>query len=205
MPEIVYTLLGEGPSDRRLLHPINWAMSVATQEPFRAQWADKRALRVTSGGLAARIAAAVHEFPCDILFVHRDCDNADLGHRRAEIDTALETIGGYRHVKVIPVRMQEAWFLVNEAAIRAAAGRPSGKQDLNLPAIHSVEGIADPKARLHEAIRIASGRKGRRWRRTSVGEIASRVAELMTDYSVLRGLPAFAQFEADLSACLAVA
>ncbi len=60
--------------------------------------------------------------------------------------------------------MTEAWLLADEAAIRRAAGSPSGRVDLGLPTFAELERLADPKQRLHEALKVASGYTGRRLR-----------------------------------------
>lgn len=202
MRELVYTLVGEGSSDIRLMRPIEWAIAEASDRPFRGQWADRRTLDATTRGLPARLAAALAQFPCDVLFVHRDSDDRDHSSRVVEIDAAITAIGGARYVKVIPVRMQEAWFLFDEMAIRTGVGRPSGREDLDLPPLGNLEALADPKALLREAIKVASERSGRRWRKYSPGEAATRVAELITDYSPLRVLPAFRRLEEDIAEAL---
>ena len=100
------------------------------------------------------------------------------------------------------MQAQEAWFLFDEAAIRTAAGRPSGSEDLKLPKVGSTEDKADPKAILHAAVRIAAAKTGRRRRAMSVGAACHRVSELITDYSPLRALSSFSQLEADLQSVL---
>lgn len=202
MAEIVYTLTGEGSSDRRLMRPIDWLIARTTEEPFRGQWADPRALRAPGRALDAKIPAVLEEFPCDVLFVHRDADGPDYEPRVQEIATAIEAVGGHTHVKVIPVTMQEAWFLFDEGAIRRAAGRPSGKEDLELPGLAETEGVADPKAALQKAIRSAAAKTGRRRRRMSVAAAANRVADLILDYGPLLQLPAFARLRDEVEAAL---
>jgi hypothetical protein len=65
-------------------------------------------------------------------------------------------------VPVIPVRMTEAWLLLDEAEIRWVAGNPKGRAHLSLPRPHEVESVADPKALLRECILQAAGVTGRR-------------------------------------------
>ena len=50
-----------------------------------------------------------------------------------------------RVVCVVPVRMQEAWLLIDEAALRRAAGDPNGTQPLAMPDVQRLEELADPK------------------------------------------------------------
>jgi hypothetical protein len=50
---------------------------------------------------------------------------------------------------VIPIRMTEAWLLLDEEAIRDSAGRPSSSVSLGLPLPQRVETIPDPKQRFN--------------------------------------------------------
>jgi len=103
-------------------------------------------------------------------------------------------------VKIVPVRMTEAWLLHDEAAIRSAAGNPNGTVPLDLPRGSRAEQEIDPKARLHEAILAASGLAGRRRARlkSRVRDRSRRVADLIENYEPLRRLRAFQAFEEDL-------
>ncbi|MEV0807329.1 hypothetical protein [Micromonospora sp. NPDC050200] len=99
----------------------------------------------------------------DLVVVHRDADNAGRHARRQEIETAVRTIGGNAElVPVIPIRMTEAWLLLDEAAIRHVAGNPRGRMNLGLPKPHEVESIADPKEVLRTCLLKASDETGRR-------------------------------------------
>jgi predicted ATPase len=68
------------------------------------------------------------------LFVHRDAERELLEKRVAEIHSVVSEAAQTKLVPpvvcVIPVRMQEAWFLFDESALRRAAGNPNGKQPL---------------------------------------------------------------------------
>ena len=99
----------------------------------------------------------------DAAFVHRDAEAQAVEHRREEI-RAGATDAGVRQpvVPVIPVRMTEAWLLLDEVAIREVAGRPSGHTALDLPHPHEAERVADPKRVLRDALLAASGTTGRR-------------------------------------------
>jgi hypothetical protein len=58
--------------------------------------------------------------------------------------------------------MTEAWLLLDEAAIRDVAGRPSGRVALDLPEPGDVERLDDPKGKLQEALLTAGETTGRR-------------------------------------------
>jgi hypothetical protein len=65
-------------------------------------------------------------------------------------------------IPIVPIRMTEAWLLLDEGAIRDVAGRPSGSGGLALPGVRDIERSSDPKGILEAAICTASGCKGRR-------------------------------------------
>lgn len=99
----------------------------------------------------------------ELIVVHRDSDNVGREARRNEIlQATLELDIGSSVVPVIPVRMTEAWLLLDEPSIRHVAGNPRGKVDLGLPKHHEVERKADPKKLLQECLVAASGVTGRR-------------------------------------------
>lgn len=105
----------------------------------------------------------------DIIFIHRDAEGQDPARRRREISTAIDRVGcDLPAAPIIPVRMTEAWLLLDEKAIREVAGRPSGTNDLRLPAINQVERLPNPKRVLAETLIAASqlrgGRKLKRFR-----------------------------------------
>jgi hypothetical protein len=97
--------------------------------------------------------------------------------------------------------MTEAWLLLDETAIRRAAGNPRGQIALNLPNGAAVERLADPKEALSEALRSASELTGRRLKMLRVAERRHRVAELM-DWQLLQTLPAFQLLERELVTAL---
>ena len=102
---------------------------------------------------------------CDLLFVHRDANSAGAAARYREIAAAVREVGyAGPWVGIVPVRMTEAWLLLDEAAIRQAADNPNGRMPLNLPSPGTVERIADPKATLEAALLQAKGNRGRRRR-----------------------------------------
>jgi len=98
-----------------------------------------------------------------VLLVHRDTEGMDVTQRYSEIvDGMTQCEISWPFVPIIPIRMTEAWLLLDESAIRSVAGHPSGTMSLGLPAANKVESLPDPKATLQEALRTASGCSGRR-------------------------------------------
>jgi hypothetical protein len=202
MTEFTYTLLGDGASDEVLLRHLAWLIEQTLNPRIstRSQWADLRACRTKPSGLASRIRTALTLYPCDLLFVHRDAESQRPQERYDEIMKAINQSGSWPPpvVCVVPVRMQEAWLLFDETAIRQAAGNPNGKVKLSLPSPVAVEAIPDPKAVLYERLRMASELTGRRLKKFSEGQAARRVAEYTSDFSPLRQLCAFRRLEDDL-------
>ncbi|MFI7549720.1 hypothetical protein ACIBQ2_08225 [Micromonospora sediminimaris] len=115
--------------------------------------------------VASRVRAGLElvDGPVDVIVVHRDADNAGQHARRQEIESAVRSLGATADlVPVIPVRMTEAWLLLDEAAIRHVAGNPRGRARLHLPRPHEVESRADPKSILRACLLAASEESGRR-------------------------------------------
>ncbi len=117
-----------------------------------------------------------------------------LDSRRAEIRGQLDERTGPPVICVIPVRMQEAWFLFNENAIREAAGNPRGRVPLDLPRLDEIESHPDPKGVIHGCLRSASGLPPRRG--FKVATAFQRLAGLIDDFTPLRSLAAFQVLEA---------
>jgi hypothetical protein len=136
------------------------------------------------------------------LFIHRDAEAQNPDERRDEIANAVRQADCAPYsVCVIPVRMTEAWLLLDELAIRRASGNPKGRVALNLPVPALVERTIDPKYTLFQALRTASGHQGRRLRSLRVEALRHKVAELM-NWELLHSLPAFQSLEAELTATL---
>ncbi|MEV6606740.1 hypothetical protein [Kutzneria sp. NPDC051319] len=99
----------------------------------------------------------------NVIVVHRDADNAGAAARTQEIVEAVTGLAaGARVVPVVPVRMTEAWLLLDEAAIRRVAGNPNSRAKLGLPKLHEVESVADPKDVLARCLLTAADCTGRR-------------------------------------------
>jgi hypothetical protein len=200
---IQYTLLSDGSSDQALLPILSFVLRERGAETVEPQWADIGRLREPPQALPERIRTAIDLYPCDLLFVHRDAERVGHDIRREEIIRALDAADiDVASVCVVPVRMTEAWLLIDERAIRKAAGRPQGRAALNLPQLRRLEEQADPKASLHQALRDASELRGRRLRDFPVSQRVRRVAELISGYGALRALSAFRALEQEVRVAL---
>lgn len=203
-----FTLVSDGPSDRALIPVIKWLVSEhSSTEALDGAWADFRFLLRPPVGLKEKILRGIDLYPCQLLFVHRDAENSSPQKRREEINSIVEEIESEGTsvrpaICVIPVRMMEAWLLIDESAIRRAAGNPAGRMPLGLPRAKNIESTPDPKTVLFDALRTASGYTGRRLAKMNFPALRHRVADLISDHAQLRSLSAFRALEADVAATL---
>lgn len=210
MTPLVYTLLSDGSSDRVLIPILNWLLlNNGVKVPIESQWADLgRLSRQHRPDLTAKIRSCLDFYPCDLLFVHRDAENAPMQRRVEEVSAAIRAVAlsdvvSCRHIAVVPVRMVEAWLLFDERAIKAAAGNQAFHGSLDLPVLADMEKLSDPKIMLYDRLRQACGLHGRRLQRFPVQRNVHRVAEFTDDFAPLRALVAFQRLEADVRAAIA--
>lgn len=142
----------------------------------------------------------------DLLFVHRDSDTAGHETRTREINEASANVAlNVNRVPIVPVRTTEAWILLDEVAIRRVAGKPGGRQPLNLPRPSRVEHLADPKGALETALVAASGCSGNRLRkfRNKFGQHRRILLEQLPIGGALDHVPAWARLREAISALVA--
>ena len=145
--------------------------------------------------LARRLVKTWELYQPHIILCHRDAEREQWSMRHAEIVTASEKLS-VPTIPIVPVRMLESWLLLDVQAIRAAANNRNGTVALNLPRPREIEGLPDPKEILFDILRRASDLPPQRLRRFREHEARSRVAGFIADVTVMRILPAFAEFEA---------
>ena len=197
MTLLAWSLLADGGADRALLAIVRWSIRIA--RPDITLLEPRFEVRSTQLSLATAIQECAERTNADVVFVHRDAERESLEDRRAEIPLVLD-----RQVSVVPVRMTEAWLLIDERSIRAAASNPNGVIPLPMPKSRDLEGLPDPKDILRDLLVRASESSGRRLEKYKA-DLARRchlVAEEIESFAPLRGLPAFRAFEADLGAAL---
>lgn len=189
--QITYALVADGGTDRTLFPIIEWAIhrldpEVEILEPeFRKRHGPVRDFlqTYTTGAM--------------IVFVHRDAENETLPERLAEFQGVTRS----DVVPMVPIRMTEAWLLIDGPAIAAAADRPSAKVDL--PRVGQLESLPDPKRALEDQLLLAAGELPGRRRKQFKASIVDRrvnIATLIADFSPLERLTAFQRFQADLAA-----
>ena len=174
-----FTLLADGSSDRVLVPILRWLLRQHCGNiPIQPAFADLRRLPKPPRGLVERIDTSIALYPCDLLFVHRDAETKTIYTREREINAAVAKSregGRLPVICVVPVRMQEAWLLIEETALRTAAGNPAGRGPLEMPDVKRLEDLQNPKRILHELLARASELGGRRLKRSSVTWQAARI------------------------------
>jgi hypothetical protein len=196
-----FALLSEGGSDQALLPILSWVLRqhLPAPIPVDPSWVDTDRLpwrKVSTP--REKLRSAVEVYPCEVLFIHRDEDGSGWEKRRAEINSWLDEAqlsAAVTPIPVIPIRMSEAWLLIDVHAVREAAGNPRGSMQLHLPKVHEIEGIADPKALLFAALAAASGLSGRKLKKFDRNQARLFIAEYMTQQVRLRELEAFRRVE----------
>jgi hypothetical protein len=202
---IRFTLVAGGSSDRALVPILVWLLREHFGNiPIHREFADLRRLPNPPRTLDERIAKSIELYPCDLLFVHRDAERETMDKREAEIRASLVRSAIDKTlpvVCVIPVRMQEAWLLIDESALRRSAGNPQGRGPLLVPDPKRLEDLTDPKQTLHELLRQASGLHGRRLAafNRDVRRHVHRLAQEISDFRPLRGLTAFQKLEHEVT------
>ena len=207
MDELRYTLVADGSSDAALLPILDWLLKQnGVRCPIQSAWADLRALPLPDSlKFSDKIRISLDYYPCDLLFVHRDAERETREKRVQEIHKAVAGLPEELSpvfVCVIPVRMQETWLLIDEAAIKSAAGNRRYTDKLGLPPLRRLEQIPDPKSRLSELLRQASDLNRRRQRNFRVAKHTRRVTEFIEDFSPLRKLSAFVALEEEVSSAI---
>ena len=198
--------MSDGPSDRALVPIVTWSLRRHWPGTIESQWADLLHMHNPPREPVGKIRVILNLYPCELLFVHRDAEAQSHLVRFDEIDQAIEELRLNTPlppvVRVVPVRMMEAWLLRDETAIRTAANNSNGRMRLRLPRVREIERLADPKDVLCRTLIAASGLPTRRLRSLNPRKLIYRVAQLIGDFSSLDELPAFARFAQELRVAL---
>lgn len=197
--------LCDGPSDLPLARVLE-DLSSDVGELIALTAIDPRLMPRRDATVAGRLASLrENRIEFDLAFVHRDAEREPAESRRAEIASGAEAAGVTEPVvPVVPVRMTEAWLLLDEQAIREVAGRPSGSTPLDLPKRAAVERAPDPKDVLKAALATAaelSGRRARQFQR-DFGRHRALLLERLDIHGPVRQLTAWKQLRADIERAL---
>ena len=198
--------LGEGSSDNGLITHIesvavSIGIDVLVSAPELARLPRPPGHSVAAKLTAVRDMGGIYE----LVVIHRDSDNVQPQERRNEVAQAIESCMPHvEHIAVVPVRMTEAWLLLDEALIRSVAGNPNGRAALDLPQPHEVEGLPNPKDRLAEALVQASGLHGRRLKtfRQRFPQYRRQIFERLDPKGPVSEVPSWIHFVNDLTGAL---
>jgi len=191
-----YALVVDGGSDAVIREMVAWLVhehrpALVVEDPFLH--------RRGGESLSDAIDVAVRRSGCRLVVAHRDAEDKPWLERIAEFPARPNL------VRVVPVRMTEAWLLGDEEAIRKAAGNPRGDVPLGLPPMGRVEHTPDPKTLLRQHLLTAAGEPAGRRRKALIADLPRR-AHLVASYTAgwghLRVLPAFRAFELELLGAL---
>lgn len=153
--------------------------------------------------LTAAVRAGTEGY--DILFVHKDADDAGPEKvRKNHIEPGLRKVHETTKkvcknmVPVIPIRETEAWMLADIKILQDILDINTDAKELGLPTRPVlVEKIADPKHVLQETIRKSLERKSRRRRKINIETLYTRLAqEVRLDF--LKQVPAYKTFTGEL-------
>lgn len=198
---------GEGPTDHRFLPPLLERLTtnvllaegrypVRIDPPVHLRPASERS---REEGLVEAVAET--EGAVDVLFLHADGNGDPDGTRDNVLAPLVDAVegafgdGAPLFVPVVPVREMEAWMIADPATLAQVVGSTLDAAGLGLPArARDVEGVADPKLALEEAVRRARSRTRRRRVQIPYEPIGERIA-----LDRLRSVAAFARLEADLT------
>lgn len=179
-----YALLADGTSDRALLPIILWTLQDLWPE---GEFVAPDFLPRNAKPIEEKILDINTRYRPDLVFVHRDAENLSYEERVVEIPVHD------RIVPVVPVRMTEAWLLIDENALRKASDNPNGRVPLTLPPLLRLERI-HAKPELHELLMLASGKTRRRLKKFNVEGAVHRLATIIDDFAPLSRLAAFREF-----------
>lgn len=168
MARVFFLFIGEGQSDVTLVDHLRDLCLICGATEVQSVAPDLSRLPDHVGhAVVDKLRVALKLEPnVNLVFIHRDADSIDPLPRHEEIRKAVEALSAITpYVAIVPVQATEAWLLVDEQAIRQTADNPNGQIPLDLPKPTAVEKLHDPKQKLWELLRSASGLSGRKLER----------------------------------------
>ncbi|HNY31431.1 MAG TPA: hypothetical protein PKO15_11145 [Fibrobacteria bacterium] len=190
--------MADGSSDLAMLKPLlEWLVRHELKREIVVNCPEFGRMPRPPRTLADKIRKGMERCEVDILFVHRDAERQDPSRRDEEIEVAIGSVACCPvHVAVVPVRMSEAWLLLDERAIRATAWNPRGTAPLGIPDPSRIESV-DAKAVLQNALVTANGSKGRsleqfeRHIQERITQVAAQIADHAEGWLPSYRLPSF--------------
>lgn len=159
--KINFIVVAEGSSDLRLVEHIERILIDEGCEEVRGEAPDLGRFHPPVGTtVREKLQAVIKYFPsAELIFVHRDADNAGVGARLNEIMTAaMDLVAVEQIVPIIPVKMLETWLLADINLISSVSGGKGIRTRLNsLPSIRQLESRSNTKSILQDVLCEASG------------------------------------------------
>ena len=171
------TLVTDGASDVVLVPILQWLMRRLTPEDFEIRWADLRGLGERRRNLAQR-TIATEQYPCRLLFVHRDAERQDPRVRYEEIQAANRT--AFNHVCVVPRRLGS--YTTRPRSAMQPVVRREPRTFLCHPRIGGRG--CQTRREFSTGATYRERPKGRRARSFKPGRAAHRLADLITDVTI---------------------
>jgi len=210
-------LYTEGPTDNRFLPLIIQRTASDLLLQRAAQVVDVLPVQIVQRLRAedranAILQAAQTSWGYPLLVVHSDADDRSADAALAERIQPGQMLVAQQPdeanlcrnlVPIVPITMTEAWMLADRNRLRELLNSDLSSGDLGLPAsFGEIERIADPKARLAQALRIASAHRPQRRRRDrTIGELYEPLGEQIA-LTELGQLSAYQTFQVDLADAL---
>lgn len=141
MTTLRLALLADGAGDRALLPILSWGLRSVVPEVrfFEPEF------HVHKGRLESVLDCVSQKLGADILFVHRDAERETLEFRRGEIPMRSGL------VRVVPVRMTEAWLLVDEQGHSQGSWQPERPREAQPPEGLTTRELAQSKGQTQES------------------------------------------------------
>lgn len=201
-------MIGEGPTDYQFLPPVlrqaTWNMCVndsrgEVEIPLEVVSLNSDpALRTFPERVVD--AAKRNQGSFNLLFIHTDGAGDPERAYRSIVQPAIEALltnrdlGQIWALGVVPIREMEAWAIADGNAIRSVYGTTLSDERLGIPArARDVEAVIDPKRKLLEVLDSALPKRSKRRHPVHLRAIGEQI-----DLAILRGIPSFQRFEADL-------
>jgi len=201
---VSFILTGEGSSDLNLVNHIENALIDEGFTEVRGEIFNPSAFPVRIGHeVANKLRFILKLYPsADVIFVHRDADNAGLAKRLNEIQRAAALVGAEQAViPVIPICMLETWLLTDITAIRRVSGNANGKHQIpSLPEINRLEQVKNSKSLLDSVLCEASSLAGNRLKkfRSQFSQMRARLTLELDVAGPVNGLPSYQDFRKSL-------
>ncbi|MFL9929826.1 hypothetical protein P0D88_11285 [Paraburkholderia sp. RL18-103-BIB-C] len=204
--KIRFILTGEGTSDLYLVDHIE---SVLIEEGFievSGEAPDLSMLQRPVGRtVREKLSVLLKLYPnIDVIFIHRDADNAGMALREQEIFAAADgLVAADRIIPVIPVTKLETWLLTDREAIKRVAGNAAYRGSLDcIPAPRQLENVQDTKGLLLHALCEASETQGTRLKKfkSRFFEMRARLAFDLDANGPVRHLASYQNFRGRITA-----